>query len=195
MGNLTRDPELKYTPSGVAVASFAMALNHKYKVGEEKREEVCFVEVTAWQKAAEIIGEYCSKGSLLYVESRARTEQWDDKTTGQKRSAIRFTLTDFQLLPQYTGRTVQDSEVPSDAGRISDRVDTHGDDAPPPRPRTPPVQRPPITPQARQPLVPKESDPLGMDPVEATDPLGMAAPPRRYDPMSTPLSEQDDIPF
>jgi single-strand DNA-binding protein len=99
MGNLTRDPELRYTPKGQAVAKFALAVNRRYTTESgEAREEVTFVDIDAWGKQAEVISQYCKKGKPLFVEGRLRLDQWDDKTTGQKRSALKVVLEGFQLL-------------------------------------------------------------------------------------------------
>lgn len=99
IGNLTRDPEIKYTPKGTAVASFALAINRNYTTeGGEKREEVTFVEIEAYGRVAEIIGEYCKKGSPLFVDGRLKLDTWDDKQTGQKRSKMKVVAENIQLL-------------------------------------------------------------------------------------------------
>lgn len=99
MGNLTRDPELRYTPKGQAVAKLALAVNRRYTTESgEAREEVTFVDIDAWGKQAEVISQYCKKGKPLFVEGRLKLDQWDDKTTGQKRSALRVVLEGFQFI-------------------------------------------------------------------------------------------------
>lgn len=99
MGNLTRDPELRYTPKGQAVAKLSMAVNRKYTTeAGESREEVTYVDIDAWGKQAEVISQYCKKGKPLFVEGRLKLDQWDDKTTGAKRSAIRVVLEGFQFI-------------------------------------------------------------------------------------------------
>lgn len=106
MGNLTRDPELRYTPKGQAVAKLGLAVNRRYTTESgEAREEVTFVDVDAWGKQAEVISQYCKKGRPLFVEGRLKLDQWDDKTTGQKRSALRIVLEGFQFIggPQGEG--------------------------------------------------------------------------------------------
>jgi len=83
LGNLTRDPELRYTPKGAAVAKLGLAVNRKYTLETgESREEVTFIDIEAWSKQAELIGQYCRKGSPLFVEGRLRLDQWGDKNTG-----------------------------------------------------------------------------------------------------------------
>ena len=99
MGNLTRDPELKYTPKGTAIADFALAINRNWKTETgEKREETTFVGCVAFGRVAEIIGEYCKKGNPLYVEGRLTQESWDDKTSGEKKSKTKVTVENIQLL-------------------------------------------------------------------------------------------------
>jgi single-strand DNA-binding protein len=99
MGNLTRDPELRYTPKGQAVVKFGLAVNRRYTTESgEAREEVTFVDIDAWGKQAEVISQYCKKGRPLFVEGRLKLDQWDDKTTGQKRSALRVVLEGFQFI-------------------------------------------------------------------------------------------------
>ena len=99
MGNLTRDPEMRYTPKGTAVARLGLAVNRKYNTESgETKEEVTFVDVDAWGKQAEVIAQYCRKGKALLVEGRLKLDQWDDKTTGQKRSRLGVVLESFQFV-------------------------------------------------------------------------------------------------
>jgi single-strand DNA-binding protein len=89
MGNLTRDPELRYTPKGTAVAKLGLAVNRVWKTETgETKEEVLFVDVEAFSRQAETIGQYLKKGSPILVEGRLRLDTWDDKQTNQKRSKI-----------------------------------------------------------------------------------------------------------
>src|SRR5215210_6315609 len=90
IGNCTRDPEVRYTPKGTAVAELGLAIN-RYFQGEngEKREETTFVDVTLWSRLAELAGEYLKKGKPVFIEGRLQLDSWDDKTTGQKRSKLR----------------------------------------------------------------------------------------------------------
>ena len=88
-GNLTRDPEVRYTLKGTAVCKIGMAINRTWKnEAGEKMEEVCFVDVDAFGRTAENIGQYMRKGSKMLVEGRLKLDQWDDKQTGQKRSRL-----------------------------------------------------------------------------------------------------------
>ena len=104
MGNLTRDPELRYTPSGTAVADFGMAINRVWKGQDgQKKEEACFVDCHAWARGAEVISEYCRKGSQLFVEGRLRLESWEGKD-GQKRTKMRVVVDNSQFLGAPSGR-------------------------------------------------------------------------------------------
>jgi single-strand DNA-binding protein len=99
LGNLTRDPEVRYTPKGSAVAEIGLAVNRVYTTESgEKREEVTFVDVTFWGRQAEVVGEYCKKGNPLFIEGRLQMDTWDDKQTGQKRSKMRVVAEGMQLL-------------------------------------------------------------------------------------------------
>src|SRR5215210_3348544 len=99
LGNLTRDPEVRYTPKGSAVADLGLAVNRVYSTEQgEKREEVTFVDVTLWGRTAEIAGEYLKKGRPVYIEGRLQLDTWDDKQTGQKRSKLKIVGEGMQLL-------------------------------------------------------------------------------------------------
>ena len=88
MGNLTKDPELRYTPAGVAVANLRLAINRKYRTkDQELKEEVCFITAVVWSKQAETCNQYLHKGSSLFVEGRLQSRSWED-STGAKRSVI-----------------------------------------------------------------------------------------------------------
>ena len=99
IGNLTRDPEVRYTPKGTAVAEIGLAINRIYS-GEdgEKKEETTFVDVTLWARQAEIAGQYLKKGRPVFIEGRLQLDTWDDKQTGQKRSRLRVVSENLQLL-------------------------------------------------------------------------------------------------
>lgn len=98
MGNLTRDPEVRYTPKGQAVVDIGLAVNRRYKVENETREEVTFIDVTFWGRSAEVIGQYMKKGRPLYVEGRLQLDSWEDKATGQKKSRLKVIGDEFQFL-------------------------------------------------------------------------------------------------
>ncbi len=99
MGNLTRDPEVRYTPKGTAIASFGLAVNRKWTDDSgQQHEEVTFVDVDLWSRQAEIAQQYLRKGSPLFVEGRLKLDQWDDKQSGQKRSKLKVIGERIQLL-------------------------------------------------------------------------------------------------
>lgn len=99
MGNLTRDPEVRYTPKGSAVTDLAIAVNRTYTAENgERREEVTYVDVTLWARTAEIAGQYLKKGSPVFIEGRLQMDTWEDKQTGQKRSKIKVVGEVMQLL-------------------------------------------------------------------------------------------------
>jgi len=103
-GNLTRDPELRYTPKGTAVARLGMAINRTWKndAGETK-EEVTFVDIDAWGRQAEVIAQYVKKGRPLLVEGRLKLDQWEDKNTHQKQSKLKVILETFSFLDSNRG--------------------------------------------------------------------------------------------
>src|SRR5580693_4359903 len=98
-GNLTRDPELRYTPKGSAVANFSLAVNRTWKseTGEMK-EEVSFIDVEAWGRQAEVISQYMRKGRPLLVEGRLKMDTWEDKNTHQKQSKLKVVLESFSFI-------------------------------------------------------------------------------------------------
>ncbi len=98
MGNLARDPELRYIPSGTAVTTFTVATNRVYTLASgEKKEESCFVRVVAWARQAELCGEYLSKGSPVFVEGRLQSRSWETPE-GQKRSTLEVVAQNIQFL-------------------------------------------------------------------------------------------------
>ena len=134
LGNLTRDPEVRYTPKGSAVAEIGLAVNRVYTTeGGEKREETTFVDVTLWGRTAEIAGEYLKKGRPVLIEGRLQLDTWDDKTSGQKRSKLKVVGEGLQLLgarPSGGGGEVEEGS--SGGGeRSSSRPKAS---VPPPRP-------------------------------------------------------------
>ena len=103
IGNLTRPPELRYTPSGTAVADLRLAVNRNYSTQSgERREETCFLTVVVWGKQAESCGEYLDKGSQVFVEGRLQTRDWEGKD-GQKRSATEIVADRVQFLSRTKG--------------------------------------------------------------------------------------------
>jgi len=119
MGNLTRDPELRYIPSGAAVASFGLAVNRTYTTQSgEKKDEVCFVNIVVWGKQAENCSQYLSKGSLILVEGRLSYRAWEQE--GQKRSTLEVRADRVQFLGKQKGGSAPtefkaDEEVASES--------------------------------------------------------------------------------
>ncbi len=126
LGNLTRDPEVRYTPNGIAVASFAIAINRKYKQGDETREEVSYIDIVVFGKQAESCGQYINKGDSVLIDGRLQQRRWDDKESGQKRSKIEVIAQSVNFMPkrsspgQAAGHGSPDPgvEPPVDEGEI-----------------------------------------------------------------------------
>ena len=113
LGNVTRDPEVRYTPKGSAVCDLGVAVNRAYTTESgEKREEVTFVDVTLWGRTAEVASEYLKKGRPVFVEGRLQMDTWDDKQTGQKRTRLRVVAENMQLLG---GRPSGGGEAPGES--------------------------------------------------------------------------------
>jgi len=113
VGNLTRDPELRYTPKGTAVAKIGLAVNRSWTTETgEKKEEVSFIDVDAFGRQAEVIGQYMKKGRPLLVEGRLKLDQWEDKNTHQKQSKLKVVLEGFTFLDSGGGRA--EGGVPSE---------------------------------------------------------------------------------
>ncbi|HZI57480.1 MAG TPA: single-stranded DNA-binding protein [Verrucomicrobiae bacterium] len=99
VGNLGKDPEVKYTPSGTPVAKFSLATNERYKdKGGEWQDRTEWHNIVAWQRLAEIVGEYVKKGSKIYIEGRLQTSSWEDKQSGEKKYRTEVVASDLVLL-------------------------------------------------------------------------------------------------
>ncbi len=99
MGNLTRDPQMKYLPSQTAVCEFGIASNRKFRTqGGEDREEVLFVDCTAFGRTGEVINQYCTKGKPIFIEGRLKFDSWDDRNGGGKRSKLSVVVDNFQFI-------------------------------------------------------------------------------------------------
>jgi single-strand DNA-binding protein len=100
VGNLTRDPEVKYTTGGTAVTDLGLAVNRSWfdKQSNQRKEETTFVDVTLWGRQAEVAGEYLSKGRSVLIEGRLQLDTWEDKTSGQKRSKLRVVCENMTML-------------------------------------------------------------------------------------------------
>jgi single-strand DNA-binding protein len=138
IGNLTRDPELRYTPKGAAIAKLGIAVNRSWRTETgESREEVTFVDVDAFGRQAETIGQYMKKGRPIMIEGRLRLDTWDDKQTGQKRSRLGVVLESFQFLDSARGGDegaaprpprAQPAESAPPAGPAAAADEPHGED-------------------------------------------------------------------
>ena len=135
MGNLTRDPELRYTPKGTAVAKLGLAVNRSWRNAEgQQQDETTFVDVDAFGKQAETLGQYMQKGRPILVEGRLKLDQWEDKNTGQNRSKLGVILEKFSFVgggsqnggttrtPQATAPPPTSEVPPFDDGPSDDDV-------------------------------------------------------------------------
>lgn len=136
-GNLTRDPELRYTPKGMAIAKIGLAINRRWKneAGETK-EEVTFVDVDAFGRQAEVIGQYLKKGQPFLVEGRLKLDQWEDKNTHQKQSKLKVVLEGFSFIDSNRGESGGGGggEAPRSRPAAAPKADApaaDGDSAPP----------------------------------------------------------------
>jgi single-strand DNA-binding protein len=154
MGNLTRDPQMRYLPSQTAVAEFGLACNRKWRTpqGEEK-EEVLFVDCTAFGKTAETVNQYFTKGKPIFIEGRLKYDTWEDKNGGGKRSKLTVVIDNFQFIG---GR---DGAGPGGGGGGYSGGE-EGDQSAPPRRSGPPAQQPqqrrPAPQQQQQPPISEE---------------------------------------
>jgi len=170
MGNITRDPEVRYTPKGTAVTDISLAINRSFNSDDgERREETTFVDITFWGRQAEVIGEYMKKGRPLYVEGRLQLDSWEDKTSGQQRSRLKVVGENFQFLggredgggggggggqSRSSGQASYSGGGGGGGGSNEEYHDSRGDSAPqaaprqaysePPRQSAPPQQSGPV---------------------------------------------------
>jgi len=134
MGNLTRDPEVRYTPKGTAVATLGLAVNEYYTTATgEQKEETIFVDIDVWGRQAETAGQYLAKGRPVFVEGRLKLDSWEDKESGQKRSKLMVVALRIQFLGAPRGGAEFKDEALSDEAPA--RPSGRG-----PRPSAPPPQ-------------------------------------------------------
>src|SRR3954469_3723339 len=150
VGNLTRDPQLKYLPSQMAVCEFGLAVNHKFRTKDgQDREEVLFIDCSCFGRGGEIINQYCQKGKQLLVEGRLKYDTWEDKQGGGKRSKHSVVVDNFQFLGG--GR---------EGGGAPQSYEGGGEESQQQRPpQRAPQQRPPQ--QQRAPQQPPPEQPFG----------------------------------
>ena len=134
IGNLTRDPEIRYIPSGKAVADLNMAINRKYRTTSgEFKEETCYVSVVAWERQAETAGEYLKKGSAIMVEGSLRYEQWEKD--GEKKNMLRVNADRIQFLDRL--KRPAEPSAASEAGQPQDAPAAASEPAAPAAPAAP----------------------------------------------------------
>jgi single-strand DNA-binding protein len=139
-GNLTRDPELRYTPKGTAVVKIGLAVNRTWKTESgETKEEVSFIDIEAWGRQAEVIAQYMRKGRPLLVEGRLKLDTWEDKNTHQKQSKLKVVLEGFSFIDS---KGAEGGAAPSEA---------------PHRP-APPASKPPESPESGEAPAAEEDD-------------------------------------
>ena len=120
LGNLTRDPELRYTPKGTAVADIAVAINRVWNNEQNQRqEETTFVDITLWGRQAEIAQQYLSKGRGVFIEGRLQMDTWEDKASGQKRSKLKVVAENLQFMPDGKGNAGGGVHAASSGGNSS----------------------------------------------------------------------------
>jgi single-strand DNA-binding protein len=115
IGNLTKNPELRYTPSGTPVASFGLAVNRRFRQGEELKEEVCYIDIVVFGKQAEHCGQYLSKGSGIVVDGRLQQRRWESED-GQKRSKHEVVAQTVTFLPKRSEPGGAESSAPDEGG-------------------------------------------------------------------------------
>ena len=130
MGNLTRNPELKYTPSGTAVTDLGLAVNESFKnKAGETVEQTCFVDVVVWGRQAETASEFLTKGSPAFIEGRLQFDQWENQE-GEKRSKLRVRAERVQFLSSGASNGNNSSEFQVDSGKVTPEDSSLDDDVP-----------------------------------------------------------------
>jgi single-strand DNA-binding protein len=176
IGNLTRDPELRYTPQGSAICDLGLAINRQYTTNDGvKKEEVCFVDITAWGRQAETCNRFVKKGSQIFVEGRLKLDSWQDKETGKNRSKLNVVAERIQFL-SGTG-----------AGK-------HQDDG---QDEQQPYQKPAVQPpqQAQRQEYSKPQQQMQRTPVPPPPPQAQNPPPPPEEIFEVDSEPDDDIPF
>ena len=189
MGNLTRNPEIRYTPGGSAVCEFGMAINRRFmQANGQEKDETCFVDITVWGKQAESSSRFLQKGSSVFVEGRLVYDQWNEKETGNKRSRLRIYAERVQFLDRRDAAAPQGGEAEGGAYAPQSSPQTQGgysrfrSQQPGPGPYGGPVQTQPRQ-QYRQ---------AGTPPAAAPEAPQMPPEDPPYEPVE---GIDDDIPF
>jgi single-strand DNA-binding protein len=133
IGRLTRDPQMRYTPTQTAICEFGLAVGRKFKTASgEQREETAFIDCTVWGKGGEIFNQYMSKGKQVYIEGRLKYDTWEDKNGGGKRSKLSVNVDDFQFLGDKHNGNDSGASAPAGGDSYGKRPPTHQGKAPPP---------------------------------------------------------------
>lgn len=149
MGNLTRDPEMRYLPSNTPVVNLGLAVNRRYRNSQgEQQEEVTFVDCEAFGKPAEIINQYCNKGKPLLIEGRLRLDQWQDRD-GNNRSKLKVVVENFQFV-----------DAPRGSGDGGSRDSAHSQQAPQQAPQQTPQPAPQQTSDPPHQAIPEDDIPF-----------------------------------
>ncbi len=165
IGNLTKDPELRYTPQGSAICDFRIAINRQYMTSDgQKKEEVSFIDINVWGRQAETCNRFIRKGSQVFVEGRIKTDTWQDKETGKNRSRLYVVAERIQFLNTPGGR--QSPDAGADAAVPQEQYQQRQGNAP--RPPQQPQQRAPAQQQNPQnpPPAPEEIFEVDTEPAD-----------------------------
>lgn len=192
IGNLTRKPELRYTPSGTAVCEFTIAVNRRFTQGNEQKEDTCFVDITVWDRQADNCNRYLDKGSSVFIEGRLQLDTWIDKTDQKKRSRLRVVGETVQFLTGrreggVPGEYAQEQNAPSQGQPYNQASRNYG--------RPAPQQYAPQYPEGQQPggSIPPQVPPAFDTPQSYTRSV---QPPAQNDSGMTDVQGiEDDIPF
>jgi len=140
IGNLTRDPELRVTPKGTAICSFGLAVNRQFRdESGTARDETTFVDIEAWGKQAELVAKYLARGAPAMIEGRLKLDEWQDKTSGAKRSKLKVVLENVQFLggkrdgtpaEMREGEQRQEHAQPRATTQASNAIPGEGEDVP-----------------------------------------------------------------
>jgi len=169
MGNLTRDPELRYTSSGLAVAKFGMAINRTWNTPDgQKREETCFVDVSMFGRRGEVVCEYFSKGKPIFIEGRLNFSTWQGQD-GQKRSKLEVVADSFEFVGGPMGQSGQQSRAPQQQSQYQGQPPAPPAYGPPQAPRQEPPPPPPPSYEPQQPAPPAQGPPPA--PIAEPEPL------------------------
>ncbi len=179
IGNLTRDPELRYTTGGSAICGFGLAINRRFTTSRgEDREETCFVEIDVWGKQAESCNNYLRRGAPALIEGRLNYHQWEDRQTGQRRNRLTVTAERVQFLSSPGNRAEYGGEP--------------GQGTAPPPPQGPPANQAPQAPQAPQ---AQQGYQAPQAAPAAAPPQAAGPPPPQMPPFEEVGASDDDIPF